>query len=73
MSTWQKFLSPVNRGTSRLGKPVQRLVGETKVSKGQRECWKNTAKLDTAMMNVLQVNKIVFFGGIFYIGQKPFS
>lgn len=56
-----------------MGKLVQRLMGGTKVREEQRECWKKNAKLDMEMMDILQVNKIVFCGGIFYTGQKSFS
>lgn len=56
-----------------MGKWVQRLMGGTKVREEQRECWGKNAKLDTEMMDVLQVNKIIFCRGIFYTGQKSFS
>ena len=56
-----------------MGKSVQRPMGGTKVREEQRECWGKSAKLDTEMMDVLQVNKIVFCGGIFYTGQQSFS
>ena len=56
-----------------MGKSVQSLIGGTKVREEQRVCWKKNAKLDTEMMDVLKVNKIVFCGGIFYTGQKSFS
>ena len=55
-----------------MGKSVQRPMGGTKVREEQRECWGKSAKLDTEMMDVLQVNKIVFCGGIFILDSNHF-
>lgn len=41
--------------------------------RGQKDHWTKTAKSDLEMMNVLRVNKIVFFEGILHTGQKSFS